>query len=363
MLNLPLLPISQPVASHAKTAINSATPVSPIAEQPRDRAFSNVLKNSEQETLAAEQDGISTESVTPDDSPVESLVESPVIASGSVTTVLPAGIISDPETRLTPGTVSTMQLATGNPTVRLTGNSPITGQSGFFATDHLSNRDALLPQRMSNPINFATSKLTQSAFAGAGTLNLPSGTIEPLSYINAATDGTAILADGGKYLPLSTSSIHSSPATTTSVPVSAALGDSVWPEEFGQKITWLATQRLQTAELKLNPAHLGPIEVSLKITSEQGVQQLTAQFMSHNPQVREAIEANLPRLREIMAESGITLTDTSVGADTSRQDAQNRQQAPAYSHSPSSENANNTNIRHGSGQTAINQVNLINTFA
>lgn len=417
MLNLPLLPTSQPVSSQPKTAINSTAPVSPVSEQPRDRAFSDVLRNSEQKTLAAEQDSITIESVTPDEAPVESSAESTVIAGSSAALVSPTDVIGHPETPLMSGTVAISQAATGNPIVRLTSNAPITdiggnpatplapgeaspiqpatdnpavrlenhapitdiidnsttsltpetaaiiqpatgnpafrragytstiGQSVFFTTDDLSNKNTLLPQGMNNPANFA------------------SATSEPLSYINVAADDTANLADGGKYLPLSTPSIHSSPAATTSAPVSAVLGDPAWPEEFGQKITWLATQRLQTAELKLNPAHLGPIEISLKITSEQGVQQLAAQFMSHNPLVREAIEANLPRLREIMAESGIVLTDTSVGADTSRQDAQNRQQSPAYPHSSSGENVNNVDIRHGSGQIATSQANIINTFA
>ncbi len=102
--------------------------------------------------------------------------------------------------------------------------------------------------------------------------------------------------------------------------ITTEFGQPNWPDEFGQKITWLATQRIQTAELKLHPAHLGPIEISLQLSDDK---QLTAQFISHHAIVRETIEANLPKLREIMATNGITLSDASVSADTSQQQAGN----------------------------------------
>lgn len=108
--------------------------------------------------------------------------------------------------------------------------------------------------------------------------------------------------------------MNNTPAITTE------FGQPNWSDEFGQKITWLATQRIQTAELKLHPAHLGPIEISLQLSGDK---QLTAQFISHHAVVRETIEANLPKLREIMATNGITLSDASVSADTPQQQAGN----------------------------------------
>lgn len=151
--------------------------------------------------------------------------------------------------------------------------------------------------------------------------------------------GTENFADSGKILPpvATPAAVHANgmpfiDSTDSSIAkdapaVAAEFGHPDWPEEFGQKITWLATQRMQAAELKLHPAHLGPIEISLQISADQ---QLTAHFISHHAGVRDAIEANLPRLREIMAENGITLADTSVSADTPGQQAENRQQPPRH---------------------------------
>lgn len=374
MLNLSLPPISQPPSSDAGNAISAATPVKPVSEQHRDRAFSDVLRNTEQGAAAEEQHGITIESMTADELPVESPAElAPVLGAGTVF-VPPGNVIASPAMPLVSEKLSsTIQPATDSLASPLKTRTPITGQSDFFSSN-LTNTNTLIntlpPKWTANPSPAITSTPGQSLFSGTSLLNTGFGMstpvsklTEPLPYANMVTDHSAIFTDNGKFLPSSLSSANSSPAVTISVPMSAALRDSVWPDEFSQKITWLATQRLQTAELKLHPAHLGPIEVLLKITNEQGIQQLTAQFTAQNPLVRETIEANLPRLRETMAESGITLTDTSVGADTSHQDARNQHQTPLHSNPSGSKNARGIDIQHESGQIAINQMNIINTFA
>ena len=83
-----------------------------------------------------------------------------------------------------------------------------------------------------------------------------------------------------------------------------------WSNELGTRIVWMA-QRLQSrAELVLNPPEAGRIEVSLQVSGDKA----TAAFVSANPHVREALEAALPRLRELMAEAGVQLGQTHVGS-------------------------------------------------
>ena len=81
-----------------------------------------------------------------------------------------------------------------------------------------------------------------------------------------------------------------------------------WGEEFNQKITWLATQHEQSAELHLNPPHLGPLDVVLKISGDQA----TAMFTSQHAAVRDAVEQALPKLREMLADNGIMLGNAMV---------------------------------------------------
>lgn len=90
--------------------------------------------------------------------------------------------------------------------------------------------------------------------------------------------------------------------------IGAPLGSAAWPEEFSQKITWMGTQQTQIAELQLNPPNLGPLNVVLKISDNQA----TALFTSPHGAVRDSIENALPKLREMLADNGITLGNATV---------------------------------------------------
>lgn len=109
-------------------------------------------------------------------------------------------------------------------------------------------------------------------------------------------------------------------AAVEKVQVDTPVGHAKWGGELAQKVVWMATQQSQVAEIHLNPAHLGPVEVMLSISQDQA----TAQFVSSHPAVRDAIQDALPRLREMLAENGIQLGNVMVGADSFQQE--NRQQ-------------------------------------
>lgn len=121
-------------------------------------------------------------------------------------------------------------------------------------------------------------------------------------------------------------------AAAEKVHVDAPVGHSKWGGELAQKVVWMASQQTQVAEIHLNPAHLGPVEVMLSISQDQA----TAQFVSSHPAVRDAIQDALPRLREMLAESGIQLGDVMVGADSFQQDNKQQQQAHQSGRSVSS---------------------------
>ena len=95
------------------------------------------------------------------------------------------------------------------------------------------------------------------------------------------------------------------------------LHDHTWNDDFAQKVTWLAGQHKQSAELTLNPPSMGNIEISLKLDRETS--SATASFVSTNAEVRETIESALPRLREMLAGVGIELGQAQVSAESFRQ--------------------------------------------
>ena len=96
--------------------------------------------------------------------------------------------------------------------------------------------------------------------------------------------------------------------------IAAPLGNSGWADDFSQKITWMSTQKNQVAELHLNPPDLGPLNVVLKISDNQA----TALFTSPHSAVRDAVENALPKLRETLADNGITLGNTTVSDQSPR---------------------------------------------
>jgi flagellar hook-length control protein FliK len=95
--------------------------------------------------------------------------------------------------------------------------------------------------------------------------------------------------------------------------INAAIETSVrspaFAAELGDKVVWLASRQGQFAELSLNPPQMGALEVRLNLS---GSGDASAQFFSPNPIVREAIDAALPRLREMLAQAGINLGEAEV---------------------------------------------------
>jgi flagellar hook-length control protein FliK len=81
-----------------------------------------------------------------------------------------------------------------------------------------------------------------------------------------------------------------------------------WSQGMGKQIVWLAQQNISSAEIRLNPAHLGPIEVRLEMADDQ----VNVALSSRHAVVREAMEMALPKLREMFESSGLSLADTDI---------------------------------------------------
>ena len=121
-------------------------------------------------------------------------------------------------------------------------------------------------------------------------------------------DFNGLLAAAQAALPQAASARNSAPA---SLKIDTPLGRSGWGNEVGDKLTWMVGHQEQHAELVLHPPELGRVDVSLSLNGDQA----TASFASANPLVRYALEAALPRLREILADAGVSLGQTQVGSE------------------------------------------------
>lgn len=88
-----------------------------------------------------------------------------------------------------------------------------------------------------------------------------------------------------------------------------------WNTELGEKLLWMHKQAVPSAEIRLNPEHLGPISIKVDVSQDQASVVFTAQHAA----VRDAIEAAIPKLREMLGGQNLNLADVNVSQQQSEQ--------------------------------------------
>ncbi|HWR87873.1 MAG TPA: flagellar hook-length control protein FliK [Acidiferrobacterales bacterium] len=97
--------------------------------------------------------------------------------------------------------------------------------------------------------------------------------------------------------------------------ITVPFGQAGWGQAFGNQVVWAVNQGMPAAELHLSPPDLGPMSVRISMDQDQA----SIAFSSSHAMVREAIEAALPRLRDMLGSQGITLADVNVSQHHSSQ--------------------------------------------
>ncbi|MBN3199838.1 flagellar hook-length control protein FliK [Pectobacterium brasiliense] len=183
-----------------------------------------------------------------------------------------------------------------------------------------SDKDAGISRDLHHAAKQTSSTTTESADEAAKfALTTPNS----LAGDRNVSESVSALGNGASQTtPPVAQAMHIQPAsvgTTTPAPqaasaqLNAPFGSPQWQDTLGQQIIMFSRNGQQTAELRLNPQELGALHISLKIDDNQAQIHLA----SANSQVRSALEAALPHLRNAMAESGINLGQSSVGSDSS----------------------------------------------
>lgn len=81
-----------------------------------------------------------------------------------------------------------------------------------------------------------------------------------------------------------------------------------WDQELGERIVWMNNRAMPFAELRINPQHLGPISIRIDMNQDQ----TTIAFSAQQAAVKEAIEAAIPKLREMMGAQQLNVAEISV---------------------------------------------------
>jgi flagellar hook-length control protein FliK len=92
------------------------------------------------------------------------------------------------------------------------------------------------------------------------------------------------------------------------IAIPTAVGAPGWSEEVASNVAQVVARGHDRAELRLNPAELGPVGVRIELRGGEA----TLSFVAPSAATRDALEQALPDLRDQLASQGITLGDTSV---------------------------------------------------
>ncbi len=138
----------------------------------------------------------------------------------------------------------------------------------------------------------------------------------------APTPNPPFKIEGVPAQPISTAPQAMTSHDKPNLPLQQPLGKPEWADELGERLLWMQQKSVQMAELRLNPAHLGPMEVKIQVNQDQTLLHFSAQ---HAP-VREAIDAALPRLREMFNAQELTLTHVEVSSQNLSDQRQSQQE-------------------------------------
>ncbi|TFY88597.1 flagellar hook-length control protein FliK [Pseudomonas kairouanensis] len=140
---------------------------------------------------------------------------------------------------------------------------------------------------------------------------------QPDSQSNSQPDPQTVFnLAPASFAPASTVATNS--VANSSLVLTAAIGSTDWAADLGQQMVGMVTRGDQQVDLRLHPAELGPLSISLNLND--GTTQ--AQFQVAHASVRTAVEQALPQLREALASQGIALGQASVSDQSSRQQPQ-----------------------------------------
>lgn len=160
--------------------------------------------------------------------------------------------------------------------------------------------DAGLPDGMRARLEAALADLVRS---GPQLQDAGPGTGSPMA-------APAIAGTGTSQGPAATG--NPTDALSASLPNLRPTGDrEAWAQGLGERLLMMADRGLQSATLRLQPEHLGPMEIRISVQDDGSAQVL---FSAHHGQTRDALEGAIPRLRELFAEQGLSLTQANVDA-------------------------------------------------
>ncbi len=231
--------------------------------------------------------------------------------------------------------------------------TPLTTEADAKAIGNIANKPGIVADlKTVDPKAAAKPDLAQApteALAAKLSANPAAGRSLPAENLASASAETTP-AETGDNITVNTLSqgiavnkeINDSNVSKLQQQIGPRVGNPGWDQALGQKVVYMAGAGQQSATLTLNPPELGPLQVVLHFANDQA----NASFTAAQPEVRQALEAALPKLREMMSDAGITLGNATVGTNLPNQ------QQSAQGEQASGQSRQNNFSRFGGNDTA-----------
>lgn len=234
--------------------------------------------------------------------------------------------------------------------VRRFGDSPINGvdsaaDGSASSTDNNRLDNSSLTSNITS--NLADNAANDSGQSGAQNSN-GSNSLDALDLTasNRTSTGSAFSTQLAQHSRVDTSQTSTAANSTTQDPLLNNRNDArlaldadteAWGQQIGSRIMTLIGKDIQEARIHLDPPELGSLEIRMTVDSQD---QTRIQIHAQHPQVRDVLEAQSNRLRDALAQQGLSLNEFNVSD-------QSQQQAGARSGNQGDNSGNGTG---GSGQ-------------
>ncbi|MDX2423211.1 MAG: flagellar hook-length control protein FliK, partial [Amphritea sp.] len=131
-------------------------------------------------------------------------------------------------------------------------------------------------------------------------------------------------------------------------------GTPSWGQAVNDRVMLMASKNGQFAEIQLDPPELGSLQVKLHLKNDQ----VSVVFTTPHGSVRESLEQNMPRLREMFADQGFNLSESSV------EDQSGQQRDESQSGSASFAGYSNGSADEGQDESAVTEsLSLVDYYA
>ena len=167
------------------------------------------------------------------------------------------------------------------------------------------------------------------------------GSSSPVAESTVATLDALLLQQQARSLTPAPDLLVPQPGNSLNAPLLSPSGNAIAPtalidtlpvpprhaqfdSELGHRLVWMTKNNVSFAEIRMNPPQLGPIEIRISVTQDQASVWMNA----HHSVTRDALEQAIPRLREMLQDAGLTLSDTNISSNSNSSQQQGKGFSP-----------------------------------